>query len=234
MFSLCADLALRLVNLLVPPKCANCHAAGKIMCDACREKIELVIAPYCRICGRPSFSRTVCRSCELNPPMVDLIRAATFYIPPVIDFVHQFKYHDQFGLQTPMSQILIDHWENLFGACRFDLVVPIPLARVRERTRGYNQAELLAAPLSHYLGVPTSKRTLVRVRETVPQAKLSGKDRKKNMKGSFRTRQIDSGIKRVLLVDDVYTTGATLDAAAEALKSEGVDFVAAYTFARTL
>lgn len=234
MLTLCADLASRLVNLLVPPLCASCRRGGQIMCDQCVERIEMVNNPICRICGRPTFSRAVCRACELHPPAVDLVRSATFYLPPVIDFIHQFKYHDQFGLQMPLAQIMIDRWEILFHQTQFDLVIPIPLARRRARERGYNQAELLAEPLSVFLETPISKKSLVRMRETVPQAKLSKFERKNNMKGAFLAPKFDRGIQRVLLVDDVYTTGATLDAAAEALKAEGVDFVAAYTFARTL
>lgn len=232
MLSLLSNYLHQFVEFLVPSLCVCCFKPGKQICDDCFSKIEFMTGPHCLVCGRSLFSRTVCRYCELNPPTFDKVRSATFYLPPVIDVVHQFKYHDQFGLQTILGDLMADRYESLFGHEMYDLMLPIPLAPKRERERGYNQATLLADQLSLRLKMARCSHTLLRVKETRPQARLGKIDRMSNVNGAFLVKNRAVSGKKVLLIDDVLTTGATLNAAASALKQAGADQVSAYTFAR--
>jgi ComF family protein len=143
--------------------------------------------------------------------------------------VHAFKYRGMTVLAGPMASLLADaaKWTPV------DLIVPVPLSGLRKRTRGYNQAELLARSLAAELGVPAQPRSLVRKQHTPPQARSAdAESRRRNVAGAFACREASLAGRRVLLVDDVTTTGATLGACATALKLAGATSVHALAFAR--
>ena len=147
--------------------------------------------------------------------------------------VGQFKYNDLRVLAGPLGSLMADRWECLRPGDREpDVIVPVALHPQRERARGYNQAALLADELSRQLGLPAVPDALVRVRDTMPQVGLSSHERRENVRGAFSCRGSTLSGRRVLLVDDVCTTGATLEAAASALLDGGVESVWAYTLAR--
>ncbi len=147
--------------------------------------------------------------------------------------VHQLKYHRDLALAETLAGFLLALVDAL--GWRVDVVVPVPLGKARYRARGYNQAALLAFPLALGLGVPYEGKALVRVRETPSQVNLSAEARRRNVAGAFTVVQPQAVAGRaVLLVDDVMTTGATLDAAATALKTSGARQVFAVTVARAV
>ena len=218
-------------NTVIPPKCANCGKGGQLVCDACLARIEWVYGG-CTICGKAVFSDKICRACQIDRPAIDRIRAAAYFVPPVVELIHQFKYYDQFGLKRPLGEIMADHWATHFGDSTFDAIIPVPLSRRRKKMRGYNQAELLAEQLSTRLDIPLKRDWLRRSRDTQPQARLSRAERMVNVQHAFEVGSIPSDCQRVLLVDDVCSTGATVNAISEVLKRAGVNYVAAYTFAK--
>lgn len=195
--------------------------------------MEQVVGPICSSCGRVLESggpgETSCRECREAPSPLRQMRAALRYQEPTSSLIHRFKYEGCFALAGPLAHRLIVAWPVWEQPP--DLIIPIPLHPRRRRRRGYNQSELLAGPLAHALGLPLNPRGLQRVRHTAPQVGLGPAERDENVRGAFAADESAAG-RRVLLVDDVLTTGATMRAAAEALLAAGVVSVSAYCLAR--
>jgi ComF family protein len=157
------------------------------------------------------------------------MRAALRYQEPTSDIIHRFKYEGYFALGRPLAALMIAAWPRWQSPP--DLILPIPLHDRRRRQRGYNQSELLARPLGQALGIPVETASLRRTRPTIPQVGLGPDERRENVRGAFAAGPGVAG-RRVLLIDDVLTTGATMSAAAEALLAAGAAGVAAYCLAR--
>lgn len=216
------ELAQALLDVLFPPRCVRCRAAGAVLCATCLATARAPQAPFCPRCGRslPALSEN-CPTCAAGhgPKALCSIRAAALHEGAVRDGVLALKYRGQRRLAGPLGSILADAVRAAGDLP--DVVVPVPLHAGRHRQRGYNQAELLARSLAQRLGVPCETRALVRHRATPPQVGLASPARRTNVAGAFTlspsgTARRLAG-KRVLLVDDVTTTGSTLDAAATAL-----------------
>jgi ComF family protein len=205
----------------------------------------LIEPPVCHHCGLPVYSHgrghpvkrdasEYTRSgCTLNSPGLEGLRYAAFYGEVLRLAVGQFKYKDLRVLAGPLGRLMAGRWECLRPSdSEPDVIVPVALHPQREKARGYNQAALLADELSCQLGLPAVPDALVRVRDTMPQVGLSSHERRENVRGAFSCRGSTLSGRRVLLVDDVCTTGSTLEAAASALLDGGVESVWAYTLAR--
>jgi ComF family protein len=164
---------------------------------------------------------------------LDGVRASAFHTDPLSKAIHQFKYEGLKVLAAPLGRLMAESWQEVGPAGQhFDAIVPVPLHRSRERERGYNQAALLARELAAHLGVPVVENAVDRSKATVPQVGLDAQARKANVKDAFRCAKAKLAGNHVLLVDDVFTTGATLEAAATALRQGGAVTVWAYTLAR--
>ena len=193
-----------------------------------------VVEPVCQFCGRATEANHtvggVCAECGQSPPLLRQMRAPLRYQEPTSGLIHRLKYEGYFALAAPLALCLIDGWPSWEWPP--DLIAPIPLHPRRRRQRGYNQSELLARPLAAAVGVAHSATALRRTRHTVPQVGLGPEARADNVRGAF---EADADVvvgRRVLLVDDVLTTGATMTAAAEALLAAGALAVSAYCLAR--
>lgn len=196
----------------------------------------MVRPPWCDRCGEPfrSWRRTDCGSsctrCVAHPPQFDFARAFGLYEGALREIVHALKYRGHRSLAVPLSALMEKaDMELLAGA---DAVVPVPLHPWRQLRRGFNQAEELAQGLGRPVWRPLRRRTL-----GVPQAKLSGDQRRTNVHGAYgvsrlRVRARSRRPKHVVLVDDVMTTGATLDACSRVLREAGVEWIGALTVAR--
>ncbi len=220
------------LDVLFPPRCAGCGAFGVILCDACRAQFRPIVAPYCRRCGQPLPEGTLCGPCARGRFVhLDMARAAAIYAPPLRDAIHAFKYQSNTRLAVPLADFMIARVRR--EALDVDLIVPVPLHRQRLQQRGYNQAELLARHLGDAFRIPVDTSVLARVRATPPQVTLGLRERMENVRGAFRC-QDEAAVagKTILLVDDVMTTGSTLEACAEALKIAGAKRVWGYTLAR--
>ncbi len=221
------------LDVVFPPVCAGCGRVGALLCPACAAQMERVTGPICPRCGQAlepgDNSTTLCRECRESPLVLCQMRAALRYQEPTSSLIHRFKYEGCFALATPLAGSLIAAWPAWEQPP--DLIIPIPLHPRRKRRRGYNQSELLAAPLARALGLPLNPRGLQRVRHTAPQVGLGPEERHDNVHGAFVAAN-EVYQQRVLLIDDVLTTGATMRAAAEALLAAGAASVSAYCLAR--
>lgn len=190
-----------LLNLLFPPRCVACRSVGHWLCPACLDLVLFFEPPW------PSFME------ELWP--LQEVRSAAHLSGPLREAIHSFKYKGLRALAVTLGQIVYDCWEA--EPWSVDAIVPVPLHPRRQRERGYNQSTLLARELARYTGLPVAEGALLRVTPTRPQVGLNAAERAENVRDAFRCRGEDLSGLRVLLVDDVLTSGATLRACAEAL-----------------
>lgn len=217
------------LDALFPPKCAGCGAFGAFICERCLETAPRAGGNRCLRCWLP-LRGDWCRDCEGTAPAFAALRSAFSYTDVARSAVLALKFEGVFALAPQMAgemaRVLADWSPSI------DAVVPVPLGWLRRRTRGYNQAELLAEEIARATGAPLAGRALRRRRQTPPQARRRDEaGRRLNVRGAFAVgRKPAKG--NVLLIDDVSTTGATLDACARALLEGGARTVYALTFAR--
>ncbi len=218
------------LDLLYPPRCVVCHRSGLFLCAGCAGAMTEASSPRCSRCWQPNKGAELCRDCRSTPPAYDGTRSAFVYAGPARTLVHALKYRQTTALASPMAAFMAELARQ--HELQVDVVMPVPLSGRRERTRGYNQAAVLGHALALELDLPLSK-ALVRRRHTPPQARSAdAESRRRNVSGAFACRGQEMARRRVLLVDDVTTTGATLDSCAGALKEAGAAAVWALTFAR--
>ena len=218
-------------DLLLPPKCVHCKTAGRWLCQSCLEKIPLINGPLCPRCGA-TLSLHSCQQCRAHPlNSIDGIRAtAAFSDSPLRSAIHEFKYNNHRAVTALLGEMLITSYRQ-YGL-KAEVIVPVPLHETKFKERGYNQSELLARPLGRALNLPLNLTTLRRVRKTESQMTLGADERHKNVTGAFSCEDKTLSQRHILLVDDVCTTGSTLDACAAALKAGGAASVWGLTLAK--
>jgi ComF family protein len=231
-----------LLDVILPPLCHICHTfipnAGSLhICPTCRDLLPLVSSPLCPVCGIPFVGAGGdhrCGSCTTHPPHFDAAHANFLYEGAIRDLIHSFKYHRNTHLRYPLALLTLEGLNATVSKHTPHLIIPVPLHRSRLRQRGFNQAVLLGSELSRRLSLKMLPDALVRVRQTEPQIELTATERRLNVKGAFSVKKGDlvTG-KRILLLDDVMTTGSTMDECAKELKKAGADVVIAVTAART-
>jgi len=220
-------LAEALVQIALPTACASCGRPGNLICDQCRSSMQWLKDHFCSRCGRPrSRSSQSCRSCSGYPHGLVRIRAALLFSGPLRKVIHRYKYDGLFALARPLAELMALAWPT--WQMPSDLVLPIPLHPRRQRRRGFNQSLLLLNELGRRLGWDCRPEAIQRDRYTSPQTNLARVERLENVRGAFRADPVLVGGKRILLIDDVYTTGSTLSAASEALLEAGAHSVSAY------
>lgn len=231
-----------LLDVFLPPICHICHSfipnAGTLhICPACCELLPPISSPLCPACGIPFLGvgdDHRCGACLIHPPHFDTARSAFLYEGAIRDLIHSFKYHQQTHLRYPLALLMLAVVTDIMRDHRLNLIIPVPLHRSRLRQRGFNQAVLLGRVLSHRLLIPMQFDTLARTRRTEPQVELSASERRQNVKGAFSVHKPDKIVgRRILLIDDVMTTGSTMDECANELKKAGATTVIATTIART-
>jgi ComF family protein len=226
-----ARLAQTFLDLLFPPRCVGCGEQGAFLCPACVEAMPRALPPRCPLCWQPQRRGEMCGRCSQTCPAFEGARSLYLFQGPVREAVHALKYNHLSALARPMAAPMAAYLEA--EALAVDIVVPVPLFGRRQRLRGYNQSALLAREVGRLLGLPLAERGLARRRDTLPQARsVDAEARRRNVAGAFvgEKRRVEG--RRVLLIDDVMTTGATLDACAQALRQAGATSVWALTFAR--
>jgi ComF family protein len=227
---LVARIGTKLLDLFFPPRCIGCRRAGEWVCAPCLEQAGRVENPVCRRCGRPFRGTGPCPACRRGTFALGQVRAPFFFEGVVQKAVHGLKYSGRRVLAGPLGTLLVTYLRDLEWPAA--AIVPVPLHRQRERARGYNQSALLARALAVQAGWPLLEGGLVRWRNTRPQVGLDGAARQENVRGAFRWEGREPPPERVLLLDDVYTTGATMEACAGALREAGTVDVRGLALAR--
>jgi len=218
------------LNLVFPPHCVICGQPGEWLCQSCAASFAYVQPPVCALCGRPLSNGHLCHRCSTRRSPLNEVRAATYFEGGARRAIHQFKYKGVRVLAPYLGSVMAQAWHQ--SPCPVSVIVPVPLHRQRLRQRGYNQSALLAQEVSRRIGLPVVEDCLRRVKQTRPQVGLGMAERRENVQGAFAcTGQRLSG-EHVLLVDDVCTTGATLEACAQALLNRGAHEVWALVLAR--
>ena len=232
-----------LLDLLFPPLCHLCKAfipeAGDLfICAECLEKITYLVSPLCSSCGAPFGTESsldhLCGACLRRPPF-QASRSATLFAGPIQELIHRFKYGHRVHLSQPLGLLTARALASFCSQAEPELIIPVPLHRKRLRQRGYNQSQLIGAVLAKQWKLSLEVGNLRRVRWTEPQTSLDAADRRDNVSGAFAVRdprRLEG--KRVLLVDDVYTTGSTIRACTEPLREAGVAALFVVTVARSV
>lgn len=219
------------LDLLFPRWCVGCGGGGSFLCASCQLSLPRITPPVCPRCGRPQAHSQLCAGCAEWSAAIDGIRSPFRFEGAVRQAVHQLKYRNLRGLARPLAGLLSDYTSA--SPLSGDVLVPVPLHGRRLRERGYNQSALLARELGGMLRLPVIDDCLVRLRHNSPQARTSSvEERRSNVLGVFACRDDRLRERQVVLIDDVATSGATLDACAAALKDSGAASVWALVLAR--
>ncbi|HJX12646.1 MAG TPA: ComF family protein [Dehalococcoidales bacterium] len=222
------------LDLLFPPWCIGCGREGDYLCGNCRRSLPVIVPPVCPRCGRPRTPGASCPGCIEEPADIDGIRAPFLFDGAIRRAVHELKYRNLRALVPALARFLNDYLaENPLPA---EVLVPVPLHPRRLRERGYNQSALLARELGKLTGLPVVERGFVRHRYVSPQARSADvNERRRNVAGAFAGTSPE-GLegRQVLLIDDVSTSGTTLNACAGVLKSAGAASVWGLTLALEL
>ena len=220
-----------ILGILYPRRCPVCHEVvkkrGELICPSCRKEVRPVQEPLCKKCGKhiSGAEQEYCRDCRTREHLYTRGLALLPYTGKIKQSVYQIKFHnkreyiDFFG--PYMAEILGDKilaWEA-------QALIPVPLHRSKLRKRGFNQAELLAKYVGEALGIPVRTDIVQRTRATKPQKDLTWRERQNNLKGAFKISRYDVKLKKIILVDDIYTTGSTIDGIAGKLLEQGAEEV---------
>ena len=208
------------LDLLFPLGCVGCGVEGTLLCDACHATLPWLTPPFCQRCAQPLRFAQVCDRCQREPLTIDGIRSLFRMEGAAREAVHRLKYSNLRTLAPFLGPLLAGLVER--EALPAQVVVPVPLHPRRERERGYNQSALLARAVGREAGLPVEEHLLRRQRHTPPLARsVTAEERYHQVAGAFSARPNACGDLQVLLVDDVCTTGATLEACALALRDAG-------------
>lgn len=209
----------------VCPLCGRISPRG--ICGDCREKAVQVREPLCMHCGRPLKDETgeFCPDCRKGCSAIRQGRSLWVHEEPVSAALYRFKYKNRRCWGTIFAGELAARYEEQIRRWQIEQIIPIPLHPSRQRKRGYNQAEILAVELGLQCGLPVRTDVLFRIRRTTAQKKLGREERINNLKGAFGVSAAWKPCSNLLLTDDIYTTGATMEQAARILKKAGVQNV---------
>lgn len=207
----------------------TCVFYGKIckkgICKSCSEKIDYIQEPLCKKCGKPIHSQEgeFCFDCQRRMLHYEQGRSLWLHKRPVSSSIYDFKYKNKRVYGEIYGREMAEQFNDLIRMWEIDVLIPVPLHRKRQRKRGYNQAEIIARELGKRLGIPVDMSVIIRERETTPQKELGQKNRRKNLKKAFCLTGKRLIGKNILLIDDIYTTGSTIDAMAEVLMKTGCE-----------
>ena len=238
-----------LIDLIYPPRCLICQAflqdqntvqGGQDIpfCQTCFKEFTPIKSPICSLCGRPFSDGTeqdrICEECLRKRPSYDIARAPYLYDGALMTAIHELKYAQRSHLADSLGSLLALFAQTGIGELMGSLVMPVPLHPKRLRARGFNQSLLLARCVASKTGAELDFLSLRRTKFTKPQTELSSEERKKNVRKAFEVVKPEAVKGRtILLVDDVATTGSTLNECAKALKRAGADRVLCLVLART-
>ena len=217
------------VELLYPKRCVACDKVllniekERGFCQACASKVKLVGPDYCLKCGTPIYNKEeLCHNCKIMKHSFEQNKGIFQYTGSMKDGMYRFKYFNR----RCYGRIFADHAVKCYGGwlkeMGIEAIVPVPMYKAKERRRGYNQATVFARALGKKINIPVYESIVVRQTDTVAMKQLNQLKRKKNLLKAFTTSKNIVQFRKVLLVDDIYTTGTTLDEVSKALKDGGI------------
>ena len=219
------------LDILFPPQCAGCKRGGTILCSSCMAHFVPAMAALCQRCGSPLSTMGMC---QYHPLGLSGLRAVSSYQEPLRSCIHALKYDGNTRLAEPLGRLLAQAYR--YYGLQADAIIPVPLHSERQKQRGYNHAYLLAEVCAAQVNVSLYEDMVVRYRATPAQVGLTASERLQNVAGAFRcSPAFATGAlygRKILIVDDVYTTGATLEACAGPLFAAGVREVWGLVLAR--
>ena len=230
-------------DVIFPPQCLGCaeilSRGRQLFCPACKEKIKFITGSLCPVCGTtfldsPAESH-LCGNCIENKTYFSCARAVFSYETIILDVIHKFKYGNNISVGAMLASFMADFSFPDVDCSDYSLMIPVPLHIKRLRERGFNQSLILARALAKKWQIPINFSLLKRYKSTLTQTGLHKTERKQNIKGAFEVndKKIIAG-KNIILVDDVYTTGATINECAKTLIKAGAQKVTVLTLARVL
>ncbi len=230
-----------LIDLLMPNHCVSCKTVqSEGLCHKCVQQVVYLKDNFCPICGRPhkdEKNNLLCPHCIGDKPKFLFCRSAFSYDGPIKDALHHLKFEGRSDLAGPLAKLLIQYIDRHCPEVKysgFDRVASVPVGKKKMAKRGYNQAAIFAEALSKRLAIPNGADILVRVKETKPQFNLNREERLQNLDGAFavQNHHLVAG-QRLLLVDDIFTTGATVTECTRVLLQAGAKKVSVITLARS-
>jgi ComF family protein len=231
--SLFSSLKQKALNFLFPPRCVSCGKGGAFLCQKCHNKLIYLQPPLCTRCSKPIRTGTICQKCQSQTWDIDGICSVFKYGGAIRQAIIQFKYQNIKALDGPLSHFMMGYLRK--HPLSFDIIIPVPIHERRLRERGYNQSLLLAQKLSYMTRSPVVEGALIRTKNTPHQASSdSVEQRRKNIRNAFKCSSHGISGKRILLIDDVCTSGATLNSCATSLKSAGAASVWGLTLAKEI
>ena len=217
----------RVLDLLFPKRCVVCDEIagqeGKAVCRRCRDKILYVQEPFCLKCGKQlqHEEQEYCEDCKKNRHLY-IQGSALYDYGSMADSVFRFKYKGRMEYSKFYGKELYNEKACWLSMISPDALIPVPVHPSRKRKRGYNQAELIARELSRCSGIPVNARLIRRVGKTIPLKNLNQLEREKNLKRAFKIYKNDVKLNTIVIIDDIYTTGSTIDAMAGILHKAGI------------
>ena len=219
-----------ILEILYPARCPVCHGIvqGKDgICPSCRKRLHYIKEPKCKKCGKEieKDEQEYCRDCQRFVHAYDKGASVFAYDPVMRRSVSMFKYHNRREYAKVYAREMYNHCTRFLKMCAPDVILPVPIHKHKKRQRGFNQAELVAKELGKLMNVPVDAEYLLRVEKTTPQKELTRQQRKVNLRKAFAIRETGKYYERILLIDDIYTTGATIDAISETLRENQSKFI---------
>lgn len=225
-----------LLDIIFPKRCPICDIARNVdetgICPDCKKKVKYVNDPVCKKCGRPmEHEAGLCEWCQKDQIKFDYGRSLFAY-SSVIDSVYKFKYMNRAPYAKQYAKLLVEHFREILDKEKVDALIPVPIHKKRLMHRGYNQATELALEISSLTDIPVKEHVIIRKKNTKALKYLGKKERRNSMKKAFIVRENVVDLRRVVIIDDIFTTGSTINSMAEELKAEGVKEVLFLTLCR--
>ncbi len=221
-------LAEELLYLVYPRRCFVCHKIvtpkGESVCTVCRKQLQPILEPRCKKCGKPlaKEEQEYCYDCTKGKHCYKEGMALYSYDDVMQKSIAYFKFQNRREYAKGYAEEMVKYFGERILNWKVDCMIPVPIHKKKQINRGFNQAEVLAKELSFLLSIPVDTTLIKRSKKTLPQKELNEEERRKNLINAFQIGKKGVKYKKIILVDDIYTTGSTIDACSEVLKTVGI------------